>query len=245
MSKKNRPTGEEALAEAYAIIDHAPLRERLGVDIDDGLLARALTHRSFANEHGGLPNNERLEFLGDAVLGLTVAAELLERHPDATESTISKMRASVVSGYACADIGRRIELGQHLLLGRGELASGGRDKESILADTVEALLGAVYRQHGFATTRRVILDLFAPLIDQATSKSRREDWKTVLQEHAAAHGKDLPAYDTTATGPAHDQTFTAVVRLGEEELGRGEGHNKKLAEQAAAREGCRALGAGA
>lgn len=235
MTHKTRLTGEEAWVEAFARIDHTALNRALGVDLDPELMRLALTHRSFANENGGLPNNERLEFLGDAVLGLSVAGELYERYPRSSESVISKMRAGIVSRYGCADVAREIGLGQHLLLGRGELSTAGRGKDSILADTVESLLGAVYRQHGFTVAREVVLRLFGEKIVHASAESRSQDWKTTLQERAARLEAGAPQYATDSFGPEHDKTFISIASVAGVELGRGTGHNKKLAEQEAAR----------
>ncbi|BBX43990.1 hypothetical protein MCOO_00050 [Mycobacterium cookii] len=159
----------------------------LGVELDDELLTLALTHRSYAYEHGGLKTNERLEFLGDAVLGLTVTQHLYHRHPERPESDLAKMRAGVVNTQALARVARGLTdkgLGAHLLLGRGELKSGGADKSSILADSLEALLGAIYLQHGMDVVQDVILRLFTELLDEGGLL----DWKTSLQELAAARG---------------------------------------------------------
>lgn len=239
--RRNRPTGEQALEEAFTAVDHTPLLDNLGVELPHGVLRLALTHRSFANENGHLPNNERLEFLGDAVLGLSVATQLYLQYPSRPESDISKMRASIVSRYGLADIAREIELGEHILLGRGELVTQGRSKESILADTTEALLGAIYLEHGFETARDVVLRLFAEKIDTATSAGLNQDWKTALQERLAERKLPMPAYRATSVGPDHDLTFTAQVLVGEKVLGAGEGTNKKLAEQSAARQAYRKL----
>ncbi len=234
MTKKNKLTGEEALEVEYRRVDHQPLLDAFGIDIADSYLRLALTHRSFAHENGNLPTNERLEFLGDAVLGLSVAAQLYEQYPSRPESDISKMRASIVSRYGLADIAREINLGAHILLGKGETATGGRDKESILADTTEAILGAIYRQHGFQPARDVILRLFQRKIDTASAAGRHLDWKTTLQELCAELKAAMPTYASTSTGPEHDQTFTATASVDGKELGTGVGHNKKLAEQEAA-----------
>lgn len=239
--RKNRLTGDEALEQAFTAVDHAPLIERLGVALRPELLRLALTHRSFANENGHLPNNERLKFLGDAVLGLSVATQLYVQYPSRPESDISKMRASIVSRYGLADIAREIELGRHILLGRGELVTEGRSKESILADTTEALLGAIYLEHGFETARDVVLRLFAEKIDSATSTGLHQDWKTTLQERLAERKLPMPVYQSTSTGPDHDLQFTAEVMVGAKVLGAGEGTNKKLAEQEAARVAYRKL----
>lgn len=239
--KKTRVTGVDALTEAFDAVDHAPLLASLGVDIDRDLLILALTHRSFANENGMLPNNERLEFLGDAVLGLAVANRLYELYPSSPESDISKMRASIVSRYGLADIAREINLGEFILLGRGELLTEGRSKESILADTTEALLGAIFRQHGFEVARNVVLALFHHKINHASAKGIHQDWKTTLQEELAQLKKPMADYVSTSEGPDHDLVFTAVLTLEGEEMGRGVGPNKKLAEQEAARLAVRKL----
>lgn len=232
-AKKNKIPGDQALSEAFAAVDHTPLLEKLGVEIAPENLRLALTHRSFANEHGTLPNNERLEFVGDAVLGLTIANALFERFPSRPESDLSPMRARIVSRYGLADIAREIGLGDHVLLGKGEETTGGRDKDSILADTTEAILGAIYRQHGFNLTRDVILRLFEDKIDNA---HWIQDWKTELQERVAELGGHPPVYTATAEGPEHEQVFTAHALIDGTVRGTGRGHNKKTAEQNAARE---------
>ncbi|WNI12489.1 ribonuclease III [Corynebacterium sp. Z-1] len=234
-SRRTKITGEDAWNEAFGRVDHAPLLAALGVEVEPEILRLALTHRSFANEHGPLPNNERLEFLGDAVLGLSVANSLYERFPSRPESDISKMRASIVSRYGLADVAREIGLGAHVLLGKGEEVTGGRDKDSILADTTEALFGAIYRQHGFEPARDVVLRLFESKLESATATGRHQDWKTVLQERLAELKAPAAEYRATSVGPDHDQTFTADVFVGEQSRGRGVGPNKKLAEQEAAR----------
>lgn len=234
MSKRKRLTGKEALEAATAEVDYGPLLSSLGVEIPKDLLIHALTHRSFANENGHLPNNERLEFLGDAVLGLSVAGQLYQQYPTRPESDISKMRASIVSRYGLADIAREISLGQYILLGKGEIVTDGRDKDSILADTTEAILGAIYRTHGFEVARDTVLRLFQHKIDVASATGRHQDWKTTLQERLAERKLEMPVYEASSTGPEHEQTFTAVVYVGGEKLGVGQGTNKKLAEQAAA-----------
>lgn len=234
-AKKNKVAPEQAWADAFAAIDHAPLIERLGIDMAADVLKLSLTHRSFANEHGTLPNNERLEFLGDAVLGLSVATKLFEIHPSRPESDISKMRASIVSRYGLADVARQIDLGSHILLGKGEEATGGRAKDSILADTMEAVFGGIYRQHGFEPTRDVILRLFEEKIATASAAGRYQDWKTSLQERLAELKAPAAVYTATSEGPEHDQVFTAFVHVEEILLGEGTGPNKKLAEQEAAR----------
>lgn len=234
MSRKRRLTGDEALDTAFRAVDHTPLLAALGVELSEPSLRLALTHRSFANENGSLPNNERLEFLGDAVLGLSVATRLYLQYPSRPESDISKMRASIVSRYGLADIAREIDLGAHLLLGRGELVTEGRSKDSILADTTEALLGAIYLEHGFEVARDVVLRLFKEKIDSASADSLHRDWKTALQERVAELKLPMPVYAATSTGPEHELVFTATVTVNGVELGSGEGQSKKLAEQESA-----------
>jgi ribonuclease-3 len=216
------------------------LLDALEVDLPDQLLTLALTHRSYAYEHGGLPTNERLEFLGDAVLGLTVTDELFHRHPERPESDLAKMRAGVVNTQALAAVARSLTddgLGAHLLLGRGELKSGGTDKSSILADGLESLLGAIYLHHGIEAARKVILRLFSELLDAGGLL----DWKTSLQELAAARGLGAVSYHVTSTGPDHQREFTAVVVVRETSYGSGIGRTKKEAEQKAAEMACQAL----
>lgn len=239
--KKNRVTGFEALDQAYGAVDKQPLLETLGVDIDDEHLKLALTHRSFANENGMLPNNERLEFLGDAVLGLSIAEQLYVQYPSRPESDISKMRASIVSRYGLAEVAKEINLGDYILLGRGELVTGGRQKDSILADTTEAILGAIYRQHGFKTTRDVILRLFKSQIDDAVVTGNTVDSKTNLQERLAELKAPIAVYESTSVGPDHDLIFTTQVFVDGITLGEGTGANKKVAEQQAAQKALRLL----
>lgn len=216
---------------------YQPLLDALGVDLPDELLSLALTHRSYAYEHGGLPTNERLEFLGDSVLGLTVTDELFHRHPDRSEGDLAKLRASVVNTQALADVARKLTdqgLGAYMLLGRGEANTGGADKSSILADGMESLLGAIYLHHGIDTAREVILRLFGALLDAAPTLGAGLDWKTSLQELTAARGLGAPSYVVTSTGPDHDKEFTAVVVVMDTEYGSGTGRSKKEAEQKAA-----------
>ncbi|GAB3940908.1 ribonuclease III [Corynebacterium tapiri] len=235
-SKKSRISGEEAWQQAYEAVDHTPLLTALGITVADEGLRLALTHRSFANENGHLPNNERLEFLGDAVLGLSVANKLYEQYPTRPESDISKMRAGIVSRYGLADIAREIGLGEHILLGKGELVTQGREKDSILADTTEAIFGAIYLEHGFEPARQVILRLFKKKIDSASALSLHQDFKTALQERLAELKAPMAVYTATSVGPDHDLTFTAHATVNDKVLGTGVKGNKKLAEQEAARE---------
>jgi ribonuclease-3 len=212
----------------------AALVDALGVDLDAELAERAVTHRSYAYENGGLPTNERLEFLGDSVLGLVVTEELFRRHPDLPEGQLAKLRAAVVNSRALAAVGRSLGLGEFLRLGRGEEASGGRDKSSILADAVEALIGAVYLDKGTTRTREFVLKLFADLLDGSARLGAGLDWKTSLQELAAGQALGVPEYLVTEAGPDHAKTFRATAVVGGRAVGEGEGRSKKEAEQRAA-----------
>jgi ribonuclease-3 len=212
----------------------AVLGAEIGVEVPAELLERALTHRSFAYENGGLPTNERLEFLGDAVLGLVVTDALYRSHPDLPEGQLAKLRASVVNMKALADVARTMEIGQWLRLGRGEEATGGRDKSSILADTLEALLGAVYLAGGLSAAATVVHALFDPLMTAAASRGAGLDWKTSLQELTAGRLLGVPEYTVTETGPDHAKSFTATAVIAGQPWGSGEGRSKKEAEQLAA-----------
>jgi len=222
----------------------AGLCSELGVDLDPELLERALTHRSYAYEHGGLPHNERLEFLGDSVLGVVVTETLYRTHPDMPEGKLAKLRASVVNMRALADIARAIGsggLGGYLRLGRGEEASGGRDKSSILADALEAVLGAVYLEHGLQGAADVVHRLFDPLLDEVARSGAGLDWKTSLQELTAERGLGVPEYLMSSDGPDHEKTFTAQASVAGDLYPARTGRSKKEAEQAAAEAAWRAL----
>ncbi len=212
----------------------ADLCTRLGVEVEPGLLERAVTHRSYAYENGGLPTNERLEFLGDSVLGLVVTDTLYRTHPDLPEGQLAKLRAAVVNAKALAGIGRDLGVGDHVLLGRGEESTGGRDKASIVADTVEALIGAVYLDRGLGVATDLVHRLFDPLIEESAGLGAGLDWKTSLQELTAARGLGVPEYVVEESGPDHAKTFRARVRVADELYGDGRGHSKKEAEQGAA-----------
>jgi ribonuclease-3 len=218
------------------------LREALGNPVLDAeLLERSLTHRSFAYENGGLPTNERLEFLGDSVLGVVVTDTLFRAHPDLSEGRLAKLRAAVVNARALAEVARTIGLGQHIMLGRGEESTGGREKASILSDTVEAVIGAVYLSGGFQTASRVVHLLFDPLMENAARLGAGLDWKTSLQELSAEHALGVPEYVIEDAGPDHEKTFTAQVQVGDELYGHGTGRSKKEAEQQAAETAYRAI----
>jgi ribonuclease-3 len=211
------------------------LRQALGnPDLSPELLDRALTHRSYAYENGGLPTNERLEFLGDSVLGVVVTETLYLSHPDLTEGQLAKLRAAVVNARALADVARTIGLGDHVKLGRGEEITGGRTKASILSDTVEAVIGAIYLSCGFESSREVVHRLFDPLMAAAAGLGAGLDWKTSLQELSAQHQLGVPEYVIEDAGPDHAKTFTAQVQVGGQRYGLGQGRSKKEAEQQAA-----------
>ena len=213
---------------------HDQLFDRLGLVFDAQLLELALTHRSFAYESGGLPTNERLEFLGDSVLGVVVTDALYHRYPELPEGNLAKLRSAVVSARALAIQARRLGLGEFIRLGRGEETTGGRDKSSILADTFEAVLGAVYVDLGIEVSRELILRLLDEQLAEAAELGAGLDWKTSLQELTAELGIGVPMYAIEESGPDHAKQFEAQVVLAEKRYGHGTGSNKKEAEQEAA-----------
>ncbi|MCW2719562.1 MAG: ribonuclease [Pseudonocardiales bacterium] len=227
------------------VVDRGPLLASLGVEIEEGLLTLALTHRSYAYENGGLPTNERLEFLGDSVLGIIVTERLYRDHPDLPEGQLAKLRASVVNMHALAGVaatlGGEDGLGAFLYLGRGEEMTGGRGKESILADATEALIGAVFLEHGLETSRGLVHRLFDRLLQGAPLLGAGLDWKTSLQELTASADLGVPEYKIAEDGPDHLKVFTATAVISGRELGTGEGRTKKEAEQKAAELAWRAL----
>lgn len=226
------------------VADRAPLLSALGVELDAELLTLALTHRSYAYENGGLPPNERLEFLGDSVLGLVITDRLYREHPDLPEGQLAKLRASLVNMHALAGVARTLGeggLGRYLLLGRGEELTGGRDKASILADSLEAVLGAVYLENGIEVARDLIYRLFGSLLTEAPQRGAGLDWKTSLQELTAATGRGVPEYRVQERGPDHRKEFSAFVSVAGDTLGEGDGRTKKEAEQKAAEAAWRSL----
>jgi len=212
----------------------AHLFEVVDKAIDEPLLLRALTHRSYAYEHGGLPNNERLEFLGDSVLGLVVTDSLYAAHPDLAEGQLAKLRAAVVNMRALAEVARTMGLGDYIFLGRGEESTGGRDKASILADTMEAVIAAVYLSGGLPAATTFVHHLLDPLMESSASLGAGLDWKTSLQELSASGSLGVPEYRVAEEGPDHKKSFHAGVRVGFELMGSGSGSSKKEAEQMAA-----------
>jgi ribonuclease-3 len=214
------------------------IQERIGFTFRDaGLLVHALTHKSYANENRVPYHNERMEFLGDAVLGLVISEYLMKACPDSTEGDLSKLRAAVVSEPALAAISREIGLGDHLLLGKGEDQTGGRNKDSLLADCLEALIAAVYLDAGKNAADSLVMRLFEETIKKTTSSGGSLDYKTALQEICQEQLKQLPEYRIVSeTGPDHQKQFEMEVWIKGQLSGRGTGKSKKEAEQRAAGE---------
>ena len=230
---------DEAQAEARAEVV-GPLESldpALGVTFDDASLRlAALTHRSFAFERGLTVTNERLEFLGDSVLGLVVTDMAYTAYPEMPEGALAKLRAAIVNMGALADVARSLGLGDVVLLGKGEELSGGRDKSSILADALEAVFGAIYLDRGLAVATELIERLFRPRMEAYVRGEGDRDYKTILQELASQALRSMPEYRLEERGPDHEKEFTATVHLGGEPMGTGVGRSKKEAEQRAAAE---------
>lgn len=210
------------------------LNQVLALELSPSMWELALTHRSFAYEHGGLPTNERLEFLGDSVLGLVVTDTLFRTHPGEPEGQLARMRAAVVNARSLADVARTIGLGKYIRLGKGEVTTGGSDKSSILADTVEAVIGAVYVESGLSAAEELVHRLFDPVMANAAELGAGLDWKSSLQELAAVMSLGPPLYRVDQSGPPHDRSFEATVSVGGRAFGPGVGRSKKEAEHIAA-----------
>ncbi|MHB1710758.1 MAG: ribonuclease III [Acidimicrobiales bacterium] len=208
---------------------------------DAGVIDQALSHRSWCAEQGCDASNERLEFLGDAVLGLVVAEHTFRKYPGLAEGVMAKVRAAVVNTRVLAEVGTELGIGPSLRLGRGEDQSGGRQKESILADTTEAVFGAVYLDGGFSEVQRLILELLDGRIEAAIAEPDESDHKSRLQESSVGLGRGVPRYEVAGRGPDHARRYQATVYVADQHLGSGEGRSKKDAEQAAARVAYRAL----
>lgn len=220
----------------------ADLEARFGYEFRrPELLAAALVHRSYTSEHPEIPDNERMEFLGDAVLQLAVTDYLYENHSTLSEGEMAKVRAACVNRVSLAEVARMLDIGRFVQIGIGEAQSGGRNKDSILADATEALLAAVYLDAGYAAAQKVILDIWAPIVDQKAAAPGRRDFKTRLQEVLAAAGRQ-PEYEVSASGPDHFKTFDAVVSVDGKRIGSGQGRSKKEAQQEAARSALEAMG---
>jgi len=226
--------------------DTDALVEAWGTRIDAPLLQLALVHRSYANEAGGIANNERLEFLGDSVLSIIIAQKLYEQYPDVAESDLSRMRAATVSQQPppaappppCGAAPRRIGLGDFVFLGKGESMHGGREKDSILSDTFEALIGATYLTSGLEEARRVVLERLRFLLVDAPSRGHHQDWKTLLVEYSQSEGLGEVTYAVEGEGPDHQRVFTAHAFVAErsDAVGSGQASSKKHAENAAAQD---------
>jgi ribonuclease-3 len=221
--------GDDGLEPAAALEARIDYRFR-----DRSFLERALSHRSWCAENGGHESNERLEFLGDSVLGLVVTDDVFRRFPQLPEGQLSEVRAGVVNARALADVAVEMQLGDYLLLGKGEAGGGGRTKQSILADALEALIAAVYLDGGLDAAARLVLARFGDRICEAAAGPGGRDYKTRLQEIAAQRSLGRPRYLVRDEGPDHAKRFFATVMLEGEESGTGEGNSKKEAEQAAA-----------
>ena len=212
------------------------LAERLGRPfVDAELLARALAHRSWCAESPGSGSNERLEFLGDAVLGLVVTSHLYRTYPSLPEGQLAQVRAAVVNAGALADAAEILRIGEAIRLGKGEDASGGREKPSILSDAMEAVIGAVYIDGGWDAAAELVMGLLGETIAEAAAGPGGHDYKTRLQELAARRFDDLPRYEVVGAGPDHAKQFSATVFVRGEACGSGQGRSKKQAEQGAAR----------
>lgn len=217
--------------------DLIKLQEALGYNFSNSSLPlQALTHKSFANEQGAsAEHNERLEFLGDAVLELAISDLIFRRYPDIPEGGLTRIRAEVVSELGLSELARGLELGEELRLGRGEYKSGGQHKPSVLSDAFEALLGAVYLDGGQTEVQQVVERIFSAAIELAAHQRYGSDYKTCLQERLQARFNELPNYQLVETeGPDHDRVFFIEVRYQNKLLGKGKGHSKKRAEQQAA-----------
>ena len=231
------PAGSQSLVAAGSIAPLESLDDTLGVAFSDPAMREAaLTHRSFAFEQGLTVTNERLEFLGDSVLGLVVTDMAYAEHPDMPEGALAKLRAAIVNMTALAEVARSLRLGDLVLLGKGEEQSGGRDKSSILADALEAVFGAVYLDRGLAVATELIERLFRPRMQAYVRGEGDRDYKTILQELASQALRSMPDYRLEERGPDHEKEFTATVHLGGESMGTGMGRSKKEAEQRAAQE---------
>jgi ribonuclease III len=248
--RRRRRAGKEEIVTGSSPDGQAPnadtneLLAAIQVPLGSELLERALMHRSFAYENGGLPTNERLEFLGDSVLGLIVTDTLFRQYPDLPEGQLAKLRAAVVNMRALAGVARGLKLGAYVRLGKGEEGTGGRDKSSILADTLEAVIGAVYLDQGLDVADGLVHRLFDPVIARSARLGAGLDWKTSLQELTAAEVLGVPEYHVDESGPDHQKSFRATVRIGTQTYGEGEGRSKKEAEQQAAEAAWTAISAG-
>lgn len=214
---------------------HEELTKSLGVHIAPETLRLALTHRSYSYENDGIPTNERLEFLGDSVLGFSVTDYLYRTYPDLPEGDLAKLRSALVSTRALARIARILDIGPHISLGTGERRTKGQQKDSILADTMEALIGAAYLSTSLETARKLVLRLVTPLLSDKEAMTAGKDWKTTIQEIASERDLGDIRYVIEDFGPDHDKSFTATLTMGGGSYASGSGPSKKEAEREAAR----------
>jgi ribonuclease-3 len=212
----------------------ASLGESLGVEIEPQLLELALTHRSYSYENGRGPNNERLEFLGDAILGFLVTAHIHDHFVDLDEGELTKLKNAVVSAPALAKAAHSLELGSHLLLGKGEIQTGGRDKQNLLADCFEAVLGAAFVSKGMDAASQIVTKFILPMLSNPEEVLDSADPKTTLLELLQAANKSQPVYEITHDGPDHDRTFFATLSVDGQVLATADGRSRKLAETNAA-----------
>jgi len=210
------------------------LGKSLGVEIEPQLLELALTHRSFSYENGRGPNNERLEFLGDAILGFLVTAHIHDHFADLDEGELTKLKNAVVSAPALAEAATALDLGSHLLLGKGEIQTGGREKQNLLADCFEAVLGAAFVSKGMPAASKIVEKFILPMLADPKQLLDSSDPKTTLLEALQAAGKPQPVYQITHEGPDHDRTFFATLVIDGEVAATAEGRSRKLAETNAA-----------
>ncbi|MHB1516812.1 MAG: ribonuclease III [Acidimicrobiales bacterium] len=226
-------------ADGCAATAAGPLADRIGHRfVDPGLLDEAMAHRSWCAEHEVAVSNERLEFLGDAVLGLVVAEHTFRTHPELSDGALSKVRAAVVNTKVLAEVGRELGVAEPLRLGRGEDQSGGRAKESILADATEAVIGALYLDGGLEAAKRLVLGLLGDRIVQAVGEPGESDHKSRLQELSVRLGRGVPTYGVEGFGPDHARRYRATVYVSGHCMGMGDGRSKKEAEQVAAQLAC-------
>ena len=225
------PISPERRLELNLFEKHARIRFR-----NLRFLNLAFCHRSYANEaNGRINNNEKLEFLGDSILGLVVSEHLYRTQPDKNEGDLARIKSFVVSESSLEAIAKGLKVDNFILIGRGEEYSGGRAKTAILADCMEAILGAFYLDSGFKAVKKLILDLFVPEIQKVLDDKHKKDYKTLLQEYVQKHFKSYPRYIIEKrTGPDHDRTFWVSVKIEGKDYGPGKGKNKKVAEQSAA-----------
>lgn len=210
------------------------LGKSLGVEIEPQLLELALTHRSYSYENGRGPNNERLEFLGDAILGFLVTSHIHDHFSEMDEGNLTKLKNAVVSAPALAQAAASIDLGEHLLLGKGEIQTGGREKMNLLADTFEAILGAAYVSKGLEAAKKIVDNHILPLLDNPEALLQSADPKTTLLESMQQQGKSTPVYQTTHEGPDHDRTFFANLLIDGQVIASASGRSRKQAETNAA-----------